>query len=811
MSIVSRLFSRRRAAALVGAGTALCLLATPAGLYFGPGGSIAHASGGGNNNKGDVWVDNVGQPSGPGHEMDPHLACADINLWGAAMADPSGTYTIDGWPPSGSMLEAYPLPVAPATAPYTLPGQPAGHWRYSGTGSQILQVISVQALIANAIANGDAPINRQGFHFKLQFVQDPQKHKTFWVDCPAISPPVPNCVPTKVVDPTSGTSVPIGDTLKYTVTATNNSSASGPCVVTDAITTSGGATYSVVIPPSVATATKAVSVTFADPTFTWDVGTLAPGASATITMTLKALSPGTITNTAAVASPECTDSPDAPCTASVHNPIPPATPNCVPTKSVVPASGSTVPVGGDLVYTVTATNDSSTAAPCVVTDAITTSGGATYSVVIPPSVTTASKAASVTFADPTFTWDVGTLAPGASATITMTLKALSAGTITNTAAVASPQCVATATAPCSSTVNNTVITPGPFAVAKTVVPTGSVPIGTVLAYTVTVTNTGSTAASPSADLADNLTLVGGATYALVSGPTVSAGTVTGPTGAWSWDLTTTSIAPGTSATFAVSIRALTPGTLNNTAVLPGSNCPSANLPAPCSTTTPVNLLLSKTVSETVAQVGDVVTYVVTLTNPTSNAAVDITVDDVMSGTAGFTVNDGTPGSHTVDSFIGSPVVPVTRVGADHYTWTYPTVAAGAIDTIQYTATITGAGSTATQLNGDNSVVNTATTAGLPPVVVTTTVPTGSGGGVLGITTTPTPGSGVLGITTTPTPGGGVLGITTTPPPGGVLGITSPATGGFSRMNTTIAGFLLLGGLTLILMGMLARKPERQVI
>jgi hypothetical protein len=131
----------------------------------------------GDANAGDVWLDNVGQPSGPGHEHDPHLACADINLWGAGLADSSGTYTIDGWPPSGSQEQDY-----PATG--------AAGWTYTGGSSpQVTSVISVNALIANAVANGDAPINKQGFHFKLQFSQDPQKHKTFWVNCPAPQAP----------------------------------------------------------------------------------------------------------------------------------------------------------------------------------------------------------------------------------------------------------------------------------------------------------------------------------------------------------------------------------------------------------------------------------------------------------------------------------------------------------------------------------------------------------------------------------------------------------------------------------------------
>lgn len=119
-------------------------------------------------NAGDVWIDNVGQPAGPGHEMDPHLACQDINLWGSGLADSSGAYTIDGWPPSGSQEQDY-----------------ASTWSYdqSTGGSQVLDVISVKTLIENAIANGDAPQNGQGFHFKLEFSQDPQKHKTFWVNC----------------------------------------------------------------------------------------------------------------------------------------------------------------------------------------------------------------------------------------------------------------------------------------------------------------------------------------------------------------------------------------------------------------------------------------------------------------------------------------------------------------------------------------------------------------------------------------------------------------------------------------------------
>jgi hypothetical protein len=79
-------------------------------------------------------------------------------------------------------------------------------------------VINIQQLIASAVANGDAAKNKNGLHFKLDFSQDPQKHKTFWVSCPAAQPgtpgsqpgsagtptPVHGTVPTATPAPTSG-------------------------------------------------------------------------------------------------------------------------------------------------------------------------------------------------------------------------------------------------------------------------------------------------------------------------------------------------------------------------------------------------------------------------------------------------------------------------------------------------------------------------------------------------------------------------------------------------------------------------------
>jgi hypothetical protein len=148
-------------------------------------GTAAWASSGGNSNAGDVWLDNAGQSAGPGHEMDPHLACQDINMWGSGLADSSGSFTIDGQPPSGGKTGDY-----------------SGTWSYNqGTGGdQTIAVINVSQLISQAQANGDTPA-AQGYHFKLDFSQDPQKHKTFWVNC---TPPS-GSTPSSTTPPPSST------------------------------------------------------------------------------------------------------------------------------------------------------------------------------------------------------------------------------------------------------------------------------------------------------------------------------------------------------------------------------------------------------------------------------------------------------------------------------------------------------------------------------------------------------------------------------------------------------------------------------
>ena len=145
-------------------------------IVLGTGGALAKHTGStkhSGNNRGDAWLDNAGeQPSAantPGHEMDPHLTCDDLELWGDKMAFGSGSYTITGQPPTGHREVVW-----------------SSTWSYNRAkgGNQLMDSIDVAPLIQQAEAAGDRAKNKQGFHFKLQLKQNPHKHKAFWIACP---------------------------------------------------------------------------------------------------------------------------------------------------------------------------------------------------------------------------------------------------------------------------------------------------------------------------------------------------------------------------------------------------------------------------------------------------------------------------------------------------------------------------------------------------------------------------------------------------------------------------------------------------
>jgi len=162
----------------------------------------------------------------------PHLPCADIELVGIGMALPTGAYTIDSIAPTGSG-QAYLSPASPAT------------WHYDQVkgGEQVIDVVNVKTLVDNAIALGAEAHPVQGYHFKLEFTQSPQKHKTFWVNCNAPTPPVAStCIENNFsqLSPASGGSVQPGQGVSALYTDETGLNNTAPYTVVFTLTDAGG-------------------------------------------------------------------------------------------------------------------------------------------------------------------------------------------------------------------------------------------------------------------------------------------------------------------------------------------------------------------------------------------------------------------------------------------------------------------------------------------------------------------------------------------------------------------------------------------
>ncbi len=201
---------------------------------------------------------------------------------------------------------------------------------------------------------------------------------------------------------------------------------------------------------------------------------------------------------------------------------------------------------------------------------------------------------------------------------------------------------------------------------------------------------------------------------------------------------------------------------------------SADVTPPVATPTPAppaaQLTVTQTVDKATAAVGDTVTYTVTLANTGSLPATAVTVDDVMGGTAGYLVGDGTAG--TANSWLGTPVTTISKVVTGQYRWVYALVNPGDSNVVRFSAVI---GRPSGSAPSSITLTSTASTSGAAPATATTTA------------TLASTGSG--------------------PTAGGVKGVIAavPHTG--SGLNATVAGFLFLGGLGFILLGVLPRRRE----
>jgi uncharacterized repeat protein (TIGR01451 family) len=410
----------------------------------------------------------------------------------------------------------------------------------------------------------------------------------------------------------SAPTLQIGQTLTYTLRVTNN----GPSVATNVELTD-------VLPSAHATfesASPGQGSCTGTTRLTCSLGTLNVGASATVTVVVRATSAGVLPNAADVTGTE----PDpnlannsATTGAIVLPPIPPSTPNAdvSVTKTAVSSSAT---VGQPFTYRLVVRNDGpGTATGVVVIESIP--GGASRNSVTPSQGTCGTPQQ--------FTCELGTLSAGAQATITVVATPLRAGTFTNLVTV-------TANEPDPNPDNNvdtesaTATGNADLAIIKQATP-NPVGLGEILQYRMSVRNNGPAEAT---NVVVQDLLPAGVTLIDVRS---SQGSCTGTT------LLTCNLgrlASGGSARIGIRVRVKSEGDLLNvarvTADQPDPN-PANNIDSvetKVSTVEPeavADLGVTKTASASTVFVDDTVTYTIVATNHSPDPATGVIVTDTL--------------------------------------------------------------------------------------------------------------------------------------------------------------------------------------
>ena len=212
--------------------------------------------------------------------------------------------------------------------------------------------------------------------------------------------------------------VGIGQTLVDTFVVTNNSGSSATNVTVADTLPSG---VNVVM----TTASLGV-ITLSGNSFSANLGTLAAGASATVTLSYVPLTPGTIVDTATATTTGQTQVNTAGATATITTVVQPSA-YLLLMDSTSPASAA---VGGLIAYYVTVLNKGpSPAAGVTISDAIPTAGGTIVS-----ASTTQGPAP---FSGGNVVASLGTIPANGSATVTIVVSPTAAGTLTDAASVSS--------------------------------------------------------------------------------------------------------------------------------------------------------------------------------------------------------------------------------------------------------------------------------------------------------------------------------------------------------------------------------------
>jgi len=387
----------------------------------------------------------------------------------------------------------------------------------------------------------------------------------------------------------------VGDVVALTVTLTNNGTAAAT-----------GVTINAPLPAGLTYRSDTPGLGSYDPaTGVWTVGTLAGGAQTTLTLRATVTTAGTVVDRATVATSDVFDPVAGNNTAAaVVNPGAPAAADVALSLGVDDAASN---VGDVVTFTVSA-ND-------LGPDRAT---GVSIADPLPAGLTFVSASASRGTYDPAAgVWTLGTLDPGAPQTLTVRARVVSPSAQTASASVAasSPSDPAAGNNAASVTV-----TPGSADLSLTnTVDSATTDVGRVVTFTVTVHNAGpdiATGVSVSDALPPGLSFV-------EARPSV--GTFDPAAGVW----TVGTVDPGSSLSLTLRAVVTTPGPLTSTATVSRSDVadpqPANNVAPVTVTTKAADLGLTESVDAAKPNVGDTVTFTLTLSNMGPSAASGVQV------------------------------------------------------------------------------------------------------------------------------------------------------------------------------------------
>ena len=431
----------------------------------------------------------------------------------------------------------------------------------------------------------------------------------------------------------------VGDQITFTVTLSNQGA-----------DTATGVQVTDLLPAGVSFVSANPSQgTYSNVSGVWTVGTVSPGVPQTLSITATVVSPAAQTNTGTISDADQFDPNTGNNTASATE-----TPQQADLSVSKTVSDATPNVGDQITFTVTLSNQGAdTATGVQVTD------------LLPAGLTFVSATPSQgSYDNVSGMWTVGTVSPGVPQTLSITATVVSPAAQTNTGTISDADQFDPNTGNNTASATETPQQAADLLLIKSV--SDATPnVGDQIVYTITVFDAGPDAAT-GVQVTD--LLPAGLTFVSA---TPSQGSYDNVSGVW----TVGTVSPGVPQTLSITATVVSPAAQTNTGTISDADQfdPNTGNNTASATETPqqADLSVSKTVSDATPNVGDQITFTVTLSNQGADTATGVQVTDLLP--AGLTFVSATPSQGSYDNISG--------------VWTVGTVSPGIPQTLSIAATV----------------------------------------------------------------------------------------------------------------------------